>query len=168
MQHFTNEFFVRIKVPQFIDRFVEVEGRENSFILIEEVIAANIRHFAPETEPESVFYFRITRGAYIALREDGANDLLQMMELNLKQHRFGDVVRLEVSQTMPQEMVDYLVRSLEIGEREVYRIDGPMNITDAFTIAAINRPDLKDKPLSVTCTGSVSKRRIDIRHHTSR
>lgn len=150
MQHFTDEFFVRIKVPPFTERFVPVEGREGTFILIEDLIAANIRHFAPEADPSVVHHFRITRDADIALREDEANDLLQMMEQNLKMRRFGDVVRLEVSNEMPREMVEYLMTSLEIDDQAVYRVDGPMNIADAFAIADLNRPDLKDKPLRVT------------------
>ena len=72
------------------------------------------------------------------------------MEENLKQRRFGDVVRLEVGRRMPDKMVKYLIESLEISEDDVYTIDGPMNVTDAFEIASMNRPDLKDAPLKIS------------------
>ncbi len=147
MQNFTDEFFVRIKIPQFVDRFVHVSGSDGKWVLIEEVVAANVGMFAPNADPDSIYAFRITRDADVDLREAEADDLLQMMEENLKQRRFGDVVRLEVTHRMPPEMVEYLVKSLEITENEVYTIDGPMNIVDAFEIADLNRPDLKDKPL---------------------
>jgi len=144
-----DEFFVRVKIPDFIDRFVWVEGSEGKYILIEDLTANNIHLFAPEADPSSVYHFRITRDADIGLREEEANDLLEMMEENLRQRRFGDVVRLEVCHRMPQEMVDYLMNSLQITEQEVYRIDGPMNFSDAWQVVGLNRPDLKDAPLKV-------------------
>ena len=143
------DFFVRIKIPAFVPRFVQV-GDSDRYMLIEDLAAANVRLFAPEADPKGCYQFRITRDADIAIREAEAQDLLEEMEQNLKQRRFGDVVRLEVSSTMPAEMVEYLTESLEITKDDVYMIDGPLKITDAFEISDLNRPDLKEKPLTVT------------------
>ena len=143
------EFFVRIKVPSFIPRFIPV-GDSGRYLLVEDLIAGNVKEFAPEADPARCYQFRITRDADIAIREAEAQDLLQEMEANLRQRRFGDVVRLEVSSSMPRDMVDYLITSLEIEEEDVYTIDGPLKVTDAFEIADLNRPDLKDKPLVVS------------------
>ena len=146
--HNVDEFFVRIKVPAFVPRFVPV-GDGERYLLIEDLTAANIRLFAPEADPEACYQFRITRDGDIEIREQEAQDLLEEMEHNLKQRRFGDVVRLEVSSTMPREMVEYLKESLSITDEDVYAIDGPLKITDAFEITDLNRPDLKDKPVTV-------------------
>ena len=143
------EFFVRIKVPSFIPRFVPV-GETGRYLLVEEHIADNVQMFAPEADPSLCYQFRITRDADIEVREAEAQDLLQEMEANLRQRRFGDVVRLEVSSSMPCEMVDYLTTSLEIEKEDVYTIDGPLKITDAFEISELNRPELKDKPITVS------------------
>lgn len=144
-----HDFFVRIKIPKFIPRFVPV-GNDGRYLLIEDLTAANVRLFSPEADPRSCYHFRITRDADIEIREAEAQDLLEEMEANLRQRRFGDVVRLEVSSSMPARMVDYLTESLEITADDVYPIDGPLKITDAFEITALNRPDLKDKPLTIT------------------
>ena len=141
-----DEFFVRIKIPAFVPRFVPV-GDDGRYLLIEDLTAANIGLFAAEADPKACYQFRITRDADIEIREAEAQDLLEEMEQNLKQRRFGDVVRLEVSSSMPAEMVAYLMKSLEIESDDVYAIDGPLKITDAFEISDLNRPDLKDKPL---------------------
>lgn len=143
----SEEFFVRIKIPPFVPRFIEVG---NKFILAEELIAANIKMLIPEASAEACFAFRITRDADIGLREEEAEDLLEMMEQNLKQRRFGDVVRLEVSRKMPHEMVEYLTESLEIGADDVYSIEGALNIGDFMELHKINRPDLKDAPLTIS------------------
>jgi polyphosphate kinase len=143
----TDEFFVRVKIPSFVPRFVPV-GDDGRYLLIEDLTAANVKLFAPDTEPDLCYQFRITRDADIEIRETEARDLLEEMEENLKQRRFGDVVRLEVSKSMPTKMVDYLTESLEITSEDVYAVDGPLNITDAFQITDLNRPDLKDTPLA--------------------
>ena len=145
-----DEFFARIKIPPFIPRFVPISKKHGRYILIEDLLTANIKLFAAEADPAACHQFRITRDADIELREAEAEDLLQTMEQNLKQRRFGDVVRLEVSAGMPGEMVAYLTKSLEITEAEVYTVDGPLNFTDAFAIAGANRPDLKDPELVVS------------------
>jgi len=144
-----DEFFVRIKIPAFVPRFVPV-GEDGRYLLIEDLTSANIKLFAPEADPKASYQFRITRDADIEIREAEAQDLMEEMELNLKQRRFGDVVMLEVSSSMPTEMVDYLKSSLDITNDDVYMIDGPLKITDAFEITGLNRPDLKDKPLTTT------------------
>ncbi|PYS99919.1 MAG: polyphosphate kinase 1 [Acidobacteria bacterium] len=144
-----DEFFVRIKVPSFIPRFIPV-GDDGRYLLVEDLVAANVQMFAPEADPAKCYQFRITRDADIEIREAEAQDLLQEMEANLRQRRFGDVARLEVSSSMPAEMVDYLTTSLEIEDDDVYTIEGPLNIVDAFQITDVNRPDLKDKPITVS------------------
>ncbi len=150
-----DEFFVRIKIPVFVPRFVPV-GDDGRYLLMEDLTAANVKLFAPEADPRSCYQFRITRDADIEIREAEARDLLEEMEENLKQRRFGDVARLEVSSSMPAEMVEYLTQSLEITPEDVYSVDGPLKITDAFEIASLNRPDLKDKPLTVAIPSALA------------
>ncbi|HUR99802.1 MAG TPA: polyphosphate kinase 1 [Pyrinomonadaceae bacterium] len=144
-----NEFFVRIKIPAFVPRFVHL-GDSGRYLLIEDLTAANVKLFAPEADPKACYQFRIARDADIEIREAEAQDLLEEMEQNLKQRRFGDVVRLEVSASMPADMVNYLAESLEITADDVYTIDGPLKITDAFELSDLNRPDLKEKPLATS------------------
>ncbi len=169
------EFFVRIKIPPFVPRFIPIENDSaGRFVLVEDLIAANVQMLIPEASPESCHLFRITRDGDIGLREEEAEDLLQMMEENLKQRRFGDVVRLEVSKTMPCDMVNYLTESLEITPADVYQIDGPLNLADFMALYKLNRPDLKDAPLVVTrpailngdeSTFDVIKRQDVLLHH---
>ena len=145
-----DELFVRIKIPQFIDRLVPVGKSESRFVWVEDLICSHIKMLMPEASPEDCHAFRITRDADIELREEEAHDLLQEMEDNLRQRRFGQVVRLEVSNSMPGRMRKYLRRSLEIRSRDVYQITGPLNLGDLWQMYKLNRPDLKETPLKVT------------------
>lgn len=143
------EFFVRIKLPASVPRLIPIESQASAFVLLEDLTIANIRHLVPEAASDSCHLFRITRSGDVDLRENDAEDLLETMEENLKLRRFGEVVRIEVSQSMPAEMERFLPKSMEITSNDIYRIDGPLNPADFSDLVKINRPDLKDAPLKV-------------------
>jgi len=142
------EFFIRLKIPPFIDRLIDVG--EERYVLVEDLICSHIKMLVPEADPADCHAFRITRDADLELREEEAHDLLQEMEDNLRQRRFGDVVRLEVADSMPGKMRKHLRRSLEIRSRDVYRISGPLDLADFSQLYKVDRPELKDKPLKIT------------------
>ncbi len=142
--------FVRMELPAFLPRFIPVEGREEAFVLIEDIVAANIGSLVLDAEVSNCHFFRISRDADIELRESEAADLLEMMEENLRKRRFGTVVRLEVSDSMPAQMVELLSSELGLQEEDIYRISGPLKVTDFFEIANLNRPELKYAPIRVT------------------
>lgn len=142
-----DEFFVRIEIPAFLPRFVPVAGSESRFVLIEEIVKENIAKITTGVNSSQCDIFRIIRDGDMELREEETEDLLETMEENLKERRFGDVIRLEVSRSMPEATVDYLMNSLNIEPDDVYVVDGPMNVADFWTIVGLNRPDLKEAPI---------------------
>ncbi|MGB7068897.1 MAG: polyphosphate kinase 1 [Pyrinomonadaceae bacterium] len=142
--------FVRIKIPQTVPRFVPLDDSSNCYVFVEDLIAHNIKLIIPGAEPADCHPFRITRAADVELCETDSDDLLEMMEVNLRQRRFGDVVRLEVSTSMPAELTHYIAAELTIDKSDVYVVDGPLNLIDTSKLAGLNRPDLKDKPLRVS------------------
>ena len=145
----TDNFFIRIKIPSALKRFVPIDESSTRFILLEDLVASNVSMLVPEASEAVCYPFRITRDADIELREAEASDLLEMMEQNLKQRRFGDVVRLEVADNMPSEMVEYLTESLQISAEDVYQIKGAFNLSDFMALYKIDRPDLKEAPINV-------------------
>lgn len=143
----SDEFFVRIKIPPSVPRLIPVSEGSTSFVLAEDLIAANIGRLIPAASPASCFAFRVTRDADIELREREAEDLLEMMEQNLRARRLGEVVRLEVDSRMPAAMTGYLQESLELSEDDIYKIDGPLDVAGLMLLYKIDRPDLKDAKL---------------------
>ena len=140
--------FVRIKVPSVLPRLVPVAASSCRFVLLEEIIEANIQALFPQMEPGKCHYFRVTRDADIDIREEEAEDLLNVIKNELRQRRFGTPVRLEVSPEMPDEMIDYLTKSLDLEPDDVYKFDGPLNIQDFMSLYSLDRPDLKDAPFT--------------------
>src|SRR5688500_18674604 len=92
--------------------------------------------------------FRVTRDADIEVREEEAQDLLSVIQQELRQRRFGTPVRLEVSPDMTEEMIQYLTESLGLDSGDVYAFDGPLHIQDLMDLYDLDRPDLKDAPFT--------------------
>jgi polyphosphate kinase len=139
--------FVRIKVPPVVPRLIPVGKDQTKFALVEEVIEANLHSLFPRMRLSRGHLFRVTRDADVEIRDDKAADLLALIKESLRERRFGLAVRLEVSSTMPAEMVEYLTTSLRIEPDDVYQIDGLLDVGDLMELYGIDNPELKDKPL---------------------
>jgi polyphosphate kinase len=138
--------FVRIKVPSIMPRLVPVGSSGTRFVLLEEIIEANIAVLFPAMVPGSCHFFRVTRDADIEIREEEAQDLLSVLQEEVRRRKFGTPVRLEVSPDMPEEMIEYLTTSLDLESDDVYVFDGPLHIQDLMALYDVDRPDLKDRP----------------------
>lgn len=138
------ERFARVKIPEGLPRFVDVGGR-GLYIPLEQVIAHFLPHLFPGVEIVERAVFRVTRDADFEVSDDAA-DLLEAVESQLRQRRFGDVVRVEVSRSASSEMVDRLTRGLGADETQIYRIESPLDLSELTEIVALDRPDLKDPP----------------------
>ncbi len=142
--------FVRLKVPPIVRRLVPVGDSGTKFVLLEDLIAANVSTLFPRMRASECHAFRVTRDDDIEIREDEADDLLRVIEEQVRRRRFGTPVRLEVSSTMPGEMVRYLTDSLHLTAEDVYVVDGPINVPDLMALYDVRRPELKDRPFRQT------------------
>jgi polyphosphate kinase len=107
------------------------------------------------------FMFRVTRDADVEIRDDKAADLLGLIQESLRERRFGLPVRLEVSSTMPRQMVKYLTKSLGLETDDVYVLDGTLGVCDLMELYSLERPELRDKPVRATVPAPlVEKKRL--------
>jgi len=137
--------FARIKVPPLLPRFVAADGSE-TFVALEEVIAANLELLFPGMEILSQYPFRVTRASDVELDDDDAEDLLRALEAELRRRRFSPAVRLEVDRRMPNHLVDLLMRELQLADAFVHRLGGPLGLVDTYSLVDLDRPDLKFRP----------------------
>jgi polyphosphate kinase len=137
--------FARVKIPANVPRLVQV-GSGYTFVLLEDLIAANIGSLFPRRRILECRPFRITRDADIEIEDDEADDLLKTVEQQLRKRRFGFGVRLEVAEAMSPLMTGLLTSQLELSAHDVYSIAGPLNIPDLMALHKLDLPDLKDTP----------------------
>ncbi len=137
--------WVRIKVPENLPRWVPLPSRL-SFVPLEQVIAGNLGLLFPGMRVIEWALFRVTRNADIEMDADDADDLLEMVEQELRRRRLARVVRLELPTGMSQAMRDFIVEGLEVSPSDVYASDGPVDMDDLFAIASLDLPNLKVRP----------------------
>lgn len=139
---------VRIKAPvsSRTPRFMRI-GDEERFVRLEEVIEGNLDLLMPGAEILFTGFFRVTRNAIVERDEELANDLLEMIEAELRDRRFAPVVRLEVSPGFDPALRDHLAKQLEFsGPEDIYVISDMIGIGDIMQLASLDRPDLKVAP----------------------
>ena len=137
--------FARVKVPPLLPRFIELSGGE-VFVPIEDIIAENLAQLFAGMNVVEHFYFRVTRNADLEVNDDGAEDLLLALEEELRKRRFSPAVRLEIEESMPDHVLDLLRRELEVGEEDVHKLAGPLDLTGVWDLYSIERPELLFPP----------------------
>jgi polyphosphate kinase len=151
--------FARVKVPSILPRLVEIEkilvpqkpannnGEHKSrFVWLGDLIKANLDLLFPGMDIIEAHRFRITRDTDIEIQEDEADDLLRVIEENIRQRRFGSVVRLEVANLMPEFMLDTLMENLQIKREDVHVLGGPLGMSDVMALYKLPLHQLKEKP----------------------
>jgi polyphosphate kinase len=138
------ERFARVKVPEGLPRFLDV-GKRGLLIPLEATIAHFLSRLFPQMEISECAVFRVTRDADFEV-SDEADDLLEAVELELRRRRFGDVVRIEASESMSARMLERLKMGLGVTDEQTYRIQGLLALGDLTQVAKLDRTDLKDEP----------------------
>ncbi len=145
---FRQKRFIRIKLPPTVPRLIPINERAGRYALLEEVVSANVAELFPHMKTSEAFLFRVTRDADIELREDEAGDLLRTLERELQRRRDRFAVRLEVAGAMPDKMIKLLMSGTNLTEQEVERVDGFVDISDLMQLYSLDRPKLKEKPIT--------------------
>lgn len=151
------QHFARVKVPNNVDRFVELgalkAGRDAAagqsrsivrYLPLEELIAAFLPLLFPGMEIVEHHAFRITRNADMEVEEDRDEDLLQALERELARRRFGPPVRLEIADDMTEGMLELLLRELDVHPGDVIEVPGLLDLSSLWQIYDLDRPALKD------------------------
>ena len=133
--------FARVKVPPLLARFVALPG-DDRIVPLEQVIAANLDQLFPEMRVGTHVAFRVTRNADIEFDDEDADDLLEAVEIELRRRRFGRAVRLEIDRGVDREVLDFLLRELELEAEDVYLTDAPHDLGALWAFTDLDRPDL--------------------------
>ncbi len=138
--------FARIKVPQNRPRFID--AGDLRFVLAEEVIAAHLDRLFPGMELGTWHVLRVIRSAETGSPGEEADDLLELIESELRRRRLAEAVTLEVSSGLPEGRLGLLLEELELEHPDVYTSRGPLGLVDLFQLAALELPALRDEPIT--------------------
>ena len=139
----------RVKVPVGKDisrRLIRV-GDSSTFVTLNDLMTNNLDMLFPGMEIASCEMFRVTRNAIVEPSEEAANDLLEMIETELRERHFAPIVRLEVEKEMDPVHRGMLAAELGLNEEEdVFEAEGMMAMRDLFELASLDIPELHDEP----------------------
>jgi len=145
----------RVKVPKSLPRWVPF-GKENHFVPLEQVIGAHLGALFPGMEIGGFSTFRVTRYSDLDLAgADEDDDLLTMIEEQVFQRRFAEVVRVEVDRGIPRELRDLILAEVledqppempTLTESDLVETGPLLDLGDLMWLATMNIPELRDPP----------------------
>jgi len=138
-----------VTVPRALPRFVRLPAEEGCFdyLLLQDLIAQNLAGMYRGYEVLARAAFRVTRNSNLYFEEEEARSLLESIRVELHNRRKGDAVRLEIEASADPEIVERLRVNFELEEDQVFRGEGPVNLSRLmFFYGDVKRPDLKFAP----------------------
>lgn len=137
--------FARVKVPPILPRFIELPRREG-FMPLEQLISAHLDELFPGMEVTECHPFRLTRNTDYQIAEFETSDLLEALKSELGRRRRGRVMRLEVERDIDPDVLDLLMRELQIHDHHIYRISGLLGLGSLADLADLDLPEYRWKP----------------------
>ncbi|MBN3863480.1 polyphosphate kinase 1, partial [Pseudomonas frederiksbergensis] len=132
-----------IKVPE------EVGGPGDNYVFLSSMIHAHADDLFQGMKVKGCYQFRLTRNADLAVDTEDVEDLARALRGELFSRRYGDAVRLEVADTCPKHLSDYLLKQFNLQETELYQVNGPVNLTRLFSITGLDsHPELQYTPFT--------------------
>ncbi len=131
--------FATVQVPSVLARIVVIpdEGETVKIILLEEIIERNMPKLFLNYDIECAHPYRIMRNADFTIDEDEAEDLLKEIEHQIKKRQWGEAIRLEVESGMNKRLLKILKKELQLDVRNIYEIDGPLDLTVLMKVYGI-------------------------------
>ena len=138
-----------ISAPRSLPRLIqlpqdETDSGQNDFVFLSSVMHAFADDLFYGMKVEGLYQFRVTRNSELFVHEEEIDDLLRAVEGELLTRHYGDLVRLEVAQNCPQELVKFLQDQFSLSDSDVYQVNGPVNLNRVQEVCdLVDRPDLK-------------------------
>ena len=140
----SEEFFARVKIPTHFPQWIRVS--DFRFVSIIDIILAHLGDVFHGMEIKEVMPFRVTRNTSIDHDSEETEDLLEQISEELKERKFGDIVRLEYLGHANARMLEFLRQELQLDDDQIYEVNGLLEYTSLKPILDLNRPDLKFEP----------------------
>lgn len=145
-----NSGYAVVQAPRALPRIIRlpdnVSNGANEFVFLSSVIHAFVGDLFPGMQALGCYQFRVTRNSDLFVDEEEVDDLLRALEGQLPGRRYGDEVRLEMADDVPDDIVEFLINQFELSDDDFYRVNGPVNLGRlAEVIDSVDRPELKFK-----------------------
>jgi polyphosphate kinase len=140
-----------VQAPRALPRVIRipeaVAGAPHAFVFLSSILHAHVDELFTGMEVKGCYQFRVTRNSDLFVDEEEIKNLRIAVQGELLHRHFGDAVRLEVAENCSPVMVEFLLQQFGLGEADLYRVDGPVNLYRLREVPdQVERPDLKYPP----------------------
>jgi polyphosphate kinase len=135
-----------VTVPRALPRLVPLIGDEgySDFILLHDLVESQVERMFRGYEVLSRSAFRVTRNSNLYMQEEESRSVLESVRAELHNRRKGDAVRMEIESSATEEMIERLRTNFELEPTQVFRTDGPVNLSRLMNLySEVKRPALK-------------------------
>jgi polyphosphate kinase len=137
-----------VQAPRVLPRVIrlprEISGAEYDFVFLSSILHEHVAELFAGMKMVDCYQFRVTRNSELFVDEEEVVDLRTALRGELPHRQFGDEVRLEVAENCPAQITDYLLAQFNLGEEDLYRVEGPVNLVRLMNVPDwVERPDLK-------------------------
>ena len=149
--------FARVKMPRLFPRWYRI-NMEQTLILVslESLIQGQLPMLFPGMEIIETSCFRVTRNAEVETDMEDSDDLLEVVQEELRARRFAETVRVQIATGMSDEMRHYLQDGLEIHSEDLYEEPEPLGMADVMALALLERPALRLPPWKPICAPALA------------
>jgi len=140
-----------VQAPRALPRVIrlpqDIGGAHHSFVFLSSILHAHVDELFAGMRVLGCYQFRVTRNSNLFVDEEEIKNLHTALKGELLHRHFGDAVRLEVADNCSQPMVDFLLQQFGLGDEDLYRVEGPVNLYRLREVPdRVDRPDLKFPP----------------------
>nr|WP_255345162.1 polyphosphate kinase 1 [Pseudogulbenkiania sp. NH8B] len=152
-----------VQAPRILPRIIklpeELSDGKHLFVFLSSILHAHVHELFLGMSVKGCYQFRVTRDSELNVEDEDMKNLRTALQGELRQRQFGDGVRLEVADTCPQHMQDFLVTQFGLEPENVYRVDGPVNLVRLMQVPdLVDRPDLKFASFVPTLPAALQKK----------
>ena len=142
-----------LPAPRLLPRVIQVPedvgGPGVNYVFLSSMIHAHADDLFNGMSVKGCYQFRLTRNADLSVDAEGVEDLARALRGELYSRRFGDAVRLEVADTCPAHLMDFLLNKFGLSPAELYQVNGPVNLTRLFSVTSLeSHPHLQFPPFT--------------------
>jgi polyphosphate kinase len=152
-----------VQAPRMVPRIIklppELSGGKDTMVFLSSVIHAHVHELFLGMTVKGCYQFRVTRNSELVVEEEDVKNLRTALQGELRQRQFGEAVRLEIADTCPPHMEEFLLTQFALEPEDVYRVDGPVNLVRLMQVQElVDRVDLKFQPFEPSLPRELAKK----------
>ncbi|WP_275405080.1 polyphosphate kinase 1 [Crenobacter caeni] len=138
-----------VQAPRILPRVIRLpaevcDGNPNTFVFLSSILHAHVHELFLGMTVKGCYQFRVTRNSELTVEEEDLKNLRTALQGELRHRQFGQAVRLEIADTCPAHMEEFLLTQFNLQPQDVFRVNGPVNLVRLMQVPdLVERPDLK-------------------------